>query len=67
MGNSLKCIECEKEKKEYTYHFLRRTQTEIYVYPTKICGITYIPKNNTQTNYYLCSNGHQLIKKEKCY
>jgi hypothetical protein len=67
MGNAIKCKECEQNKiKNYTIKLKYSLRTEFYSYPTTYLGRVYIPKNNTQTNHYLCSNGHKFEIKEKC-
>lgn len=67
MGNkALYCERCEKEKKEYTINLISENSTELYSKPINILAFTYIPKPNTKTSNYLCSNGHFFIKTEKC-
>jgi hypothetical protein len=67
MGAKLSCQECDKLKiKNYKIELSHCSTTELYSYPTTILGITYIPKRNTKTSHYICSNGHTFTKKEKC-
>ena len=67
MGNtSIKCVQCKQLKKEYSIKKLSTSTTELFVYPVSFLGISYIQKGNTQTDIYLCSNGHKIIKKSKC-
>lgn len=64
-NNALKCVKCEAEKVDYTINLIRVNTTELYAKPYNILGFTYIPKPNTRTLNYLCSNGHFFIKTEK--
>ena len=68
MGNfPVKCAECKYLKKECTIRKFSTSTTELYIYPVSFLGVTYIPKANTKTEKYICSNGHKFEKKSKCY
>jgi hypothetical protein len=67
MGSKLSCQECEKLKiKNYKIELSHYSTTELYTKPINILGITYIPKANTRTSHYMCSNGHIFTKNKKC-
>ena len=67
MGNTLKCKTCGNNKvKNYKINFLYSSTTELYIRPIKILGFQIIPKKYTITKYYICSNRHIIITKEKC-
>jgi hypothetical protein len=67
MGNTLKCKVCEDNKiKDYNIEYSHCSTTELYIRPIKILGFEHIPKGNTKTKYYVCSNGHIIKTYEKC-
>jgi hypothetical protein len=67
MGNSLKCKECEKNNiKDYAVELKYTSHTELYTRSKNILGVRFIPKTNTRTKYYVCSNSHTFETREKC-